>query len=359
MVPFFPVSLLFLGLFSLFLHSIYVHSRFGVKDVPNERSLHDTVTKKSGGMFFIPLFLVASLLFHFNPEWAHPLLENPSLIPKDNFYLLLVGIFIFSILGFVDDLYHLTPKLRLVLEFGIVFICLWGIHPTITAFGFVEIPWVAEILFLTIFLVFGINLVNFMDGMDWYLVLTFFICFFSIGLVLPNFYSIPNFGFSLYVILLLSMFGFIVYNFPKAKLFMGDSGSLALGFFVLVLPLLHHSKLQNQITKEGVFWDLTDYFYLFPFFWIDGITILIKRFLQKKHLFQAHREHLYQKLTETKLGKIGSLFVFSLLNGLVLGLHFLFHMMGMDRLIIFIGLFLVSLISYGLLWVWTLRKNLA
>ncbi|TGM79758.1 sugar phosphotransferase [Leptospira bouyouniensis] len=359
MVPFFPISFLILGFFSLILHTIYVYSRFGVKDVPNERSLHDTVTKKSGGMFFIPLFLVATLLFYFYPQWTDSAFVFPSPNHINDFYLLLAGIFIFSILGFVDDLIHLTPKLRLILELGIVFVCLWGIGPRTSSFGYTSIPQIVQIIFLTVFLVFGINLVNFMDGMDWYLVLTFTICFFSIGIVLPNFFSKPNFGYSLYTILFLSMFGFMFYNFPKAKLFMGDSGSLALGFFVLFLPLLFHHDSQSPDTDHPMLWDLTDYFYLFPFFWIDGIFILIKRFIQKKHLFQAHREHLYQKLTETNLGKVGSLVVFSLLNLFVLCLHFLFQHLRLGKFTILFGLFFVSLIMYAFLWVWALRKNLA
>lgn len=355
MPAFFPISYLILGGFSLFLHSIYVYSRFGVKDVPNERSLHDTVTKKSGGMFFIPLFLSSTLVFHFYPELFDS--SSTSFFPSNanDLYILLVGVLAFSILGFIDDVYHLTPKLRLVLELGFVFCCLWGITPNIGVFGLGNFPSYIQIGFLTVFLVFGINLVNFMDGMDWYLVSTFAICFFSVSLTLPEFYSKPHAGYSLYGILFLSMFGFIFYNFPKAKLFMGDSGSLALGFFVFILPLLN----ENVNQKNAEIWDLTDYFYLFPFFWIDGVTILCKRFLEKKHLFQAHREHLYQKLTETKLGKVGSLFVFSILNLLVLLLHFFLQQGEWGKMGTFSIVFLSSLFLYGCVWVWTSRKNLA
>ncbi|XDD47167.1 glycosyltransferase family 4 protein [Leptospira sp. WS39.C2] len=355
MPAFFPISFLILGLLSLFLHTIYVYSRFGVKDVPNERSLHDTVTKKSGGMFFIPVFLISTLVFHFYPEWFEFTSNNMVPINEKNLYLLLVGVMVFSLLGFVDDVYHLTPKLRLILELGFVFFCLWGISPNISAFGYENIPSYIQICFITVFLVFGINLVNFMDGMDWYLVSTFAICYFSVGISLPEFYSKPNLGYILYGFLFLSMFGFIFYNFPKAKLFMGDSGSLALGFFVFFLPLLS----LNNVSEMENHWDVTDYFYLFPFFWIDGITILLKRFFEKKHLFQAHREHLYQKLTNTKFGKVGSLVIFSILNLMILCLHFLLEQFGFGKNLVLIVTFLTSIVFYGIVWVWTSRKNLA
>ncbi|TGL59937.1 sugar phosphotransferase [Leptospira jelokensis] len=359
MPAFFPISFLILGLMSLILHSIYVHSRFGVKDVPNERSLHDTVTKKSGGMFFIPVFLISTLLYLTGPVgFGFP---NPETLTNQvsNVYLLLAGVFVFSILGFIDDLIHLSPKLRLFLELGIVWLCLWVTTPNISFMTYTEIPSYAIILFLTVFLVFGINLVNFMDGMDWYLVSTFFICFFSVGLCDLPFYTFPNLGYILYAILFVSMFGFIFYNFPKAKLFMGDSGSLALGFFVFFLPLLSNPLTEGSNRGQVVRWDVLDYFYLFPFFWIDGITILLKRFSEKKHLFQAHREHLYQTLTETNVGKVGSLVVFSLLNGLVLGIHILLVQWEIGKLLTFTILFLISLLLYGIVWVWTSRKNLA
>ncbi|MCW7494405.1 sugar phosphotransferase [Leptospira sp. 2 VSF19] len=344
-----------LAILSLILHSFYVYSRFGVKDVPNERSLHNVITKKSGGMFFIPLFLISVLFLFFYPQTGDlfPLPENES--QKKDIYLLLAGIFTFSIIGFIDDLYHLSPKLRLFLEFSLVAVFLIGTSPLLTYFGF-DLPSILlQVFILTIVIVFAVNLVNFMDGMDWYLVTTLFLSYFSLVTVAPDFYSIGNTGYSFYGILFLSMFGFIFYNFPRAKLFMGDSGSLALGFFVMALPLFV-GKWETQ--KSGV-WDITDYFYLFPYFWLDGIFTLIKRFFQKKHIFSAHREHLFQRITETKLGKIGSLCIFSLLNLFIVCIHFVLKTNGTSHIEIFLILFLFSAISYGLLWFLIPRKNLA
>lgn len=355
MVSFFPPILAILAILSLILHTFYVYSRFGVKDVPNERSLHDVVTKKSGGMFFIPLFLVSViyLLFSSNGRNSLPFPEESS--PRLDIYLLLAGALIFCILGFIDDLYHLTPKLRLFLEFAVVALFLVGTNPEITYFGMISLPKPFQVFLLTVFLVFAVNLVNFMDGMDWYLVTTLFLSFFSSAIVAPQFYVVGHFGYSLYLILFLSMFGFIFYNFPKAKLFMGDSGSLALGFLVMALPLF----VGKWGKPNPSIWDVTYYFYLFPYFWLDGIFILIKRFFQKKHLFSAHREHLYQRITETKLGKVGSLVIFSLLNLTVVCIHFVLKSNGISNLMTLAFLLLYSVISYGLLWTLIPRKNLA
>ncbi|MCT8333478.1 sugar phosphotransferase [Leptospira sp. 85282-16] len=355
MLYFFPPMFAILAILSLILHSFYVYSRFGVKDVPNERSLHNVITKKSGGMFFIPLFLLSVISLFFCPQTREAFSLPEDWVPKKDIYLLLVGVFIFSIIGFLDDLYHLSPKLRLFLELTTVAVFLVWINPVVSYFGAVFLTNSLQVAVLTIFLVFAVNLVNFMDGMDWYLVTTLFLSYFSLVLTAPDFYSIGNSGYSLYGILFLSMFGFIFYNFPRAKLFMGDSGSLALGFFVMALPLF----VGKWGTEKSEIWDITYYFYLFPYFWLDGIFTLIKRFFQKKHLFSAHREHLFQRITETKFGKVGSLCIFSLLNLLIVCIHFILKTNGISNLLLFIILFLFASISYGILWLLVPRKNLA
>lgn len=355
MVSFLPLTIAILAFISLILHTFYVYSHFGVKDVPNERSLHDVITKKSGGMFFIPLFLLVSLSLLFFPNPDFLIFSKVDPLQKFDIYLLLAGVSIFCILGFVDDLYHLSPKLRLFLELSVVALFLILINPEITYFGMNTIPKPLQVMVLTVFLVFAVNLVNFMDGMDWYLVTTLFLSFFSLVLVTPQFYGNGHLGFIFYTILFVTMFGFIFYNFPRAKLFMGDSGSLALGFFVMALPLFVGKWGE---TKSPV-WDVTYYFYLFPYFWLDGIFVLLKRFFQKKHLFQAHREHLYQRITETKLGKIGSLVIFFILNFIVVCIHFVLTIQKVPALFIFLILFLFSVSSYGILWILIRRKNLA
>ncbi|PJZ46662.1 sugar phosphotransferase [Leptospira brenneri] len=355
MVSFFLPIFAILAVLSLILHTFYVYSRFGVKDVPNERSLHDVVTKKSGGMFFIPIFLLSVIGFLFFPNGDNflPLPEGSSV--RTDLYLLLAGVLLFCILGFVDDLYHLSPKLRLFLELTLVAVFLVFVDPEVQWIFGITFVKPLEILLLTIFIVFAVNLVNFMDGMDWYLVTTLFLSYFSLSLVSPHFYAMDHLGYRLYLILFVSMFGFVFYNFPRAKLFMGDSGSLALGFLVMVLPLFvgKWEKPNSEV------WDITSFFYLFPYFWLDGIFILIKRFFQKKHLFSAHREHLYQRITETKLGKIGSLGIFSILNLAIVCIHFQLKTNGISNLRTFVILFLFSIISYGVLWSLIPRKNLA
>ncbi|MDZ4727690.1 MAG: sugar phosphotransferase [Leptospira sp.] len=291
----FLIILAILAIFSLILHAIYVFGRLGVRDIPNERSLHTEITKKSGGMIFIPYFLLLFFLWGFLSQFGY-LHSFP--FPNENFTfkLLIFGTIFFCLLGFADDIFHLSPKLRLVLEFGFAFVWIYLVSPNISLFGMeIHVTWL-KVLFLGFVMVFVVNLVNFMDGLDLYLVGTtalsiyFWIPIFSLTLGFSNSYIL------ILLLLLVSLSGFSFFNFPKAKLFMGDSGSLALGFLLFALPLI----LPRQ--NIGTF-EISLLFFLFPVFWIDGIITLIIRAYQDKHVFSAHKEHLYQLLTETKLGK--------------------------------------------------------
>jgi UDP-N-acetylmuramyl pentapeptide phosphotransferase/UDP-N-acetylglucosamine-1-phosphate transferase len=143
-----------------------------------------------------------------------------------------------------------------------------------------------------------------MDGLDLYLSLTFIITLLNLYFILN--YQINEFLF-IYLLLLSCMSAFFYYNFPNAKMFMGDSGSLPLGFMISLIPL--------YLSTEKIKPDLFNILILIPVFCIDGIFTLIKRFFEKKNIFSAHREHLYQRIQiEKNWSKKKTLFIFSSLN---------------------------------------------
>ncbi|MDF3819974.1 sugar phosphotransferase [Leptospira sp. 96542] len=345
---FFGFFLLGWAIFSLILHSFYVFSKIGVKDIPNQRSLHTETTKKSGGMVFVPLFLILVFYVSFfeNTTFFGTLKLPETTLPL---FICASG---FCILGFLDDLFQLSPILRLFIEISLVFSFLYFVSPKITFLGHSFLSPFVVYTFLTIFIVFAVNLVNFMDGMDWYLVSTLGLSSISWGILHPNLFGTNQIGFVLLGFLFVSSFGFFFYNFPKAKLFMGDSGSLTLGFLFMGLPLC----LQVDISTK---WELFDYFFIFPYFWMDGVFTLCKRAYEKKHVLNAHREHLYQKITETKLGKVGSLAIFTALNLIVIMMLFVMKLYRTDMTVIYIILTVFIFLTYFTLWVLVARKNLA
>ncbi|TGL59351.1 sugar phosphotransferase [Leptospira ognonensis] len=287
----FSVILAILALISLILHATYVFGSFGIKDIPNERSLHSEITKKSGGMIFVPLFLFYLLVTYY--------LFPGAISNAFHLKLLILGSIFFCMVGFLDDLYHLSPNIRLLLEFVFCFGWILCLNPSISLLGHLIQNQIISILFCGFLLVFIVNLVNFMDGLDLYLVGTIFVTLIFWMIIFSPAFAPKGSYFLLLTLLLCALSGFAFFNYPKAKLFMGDSGSLVLGFLLVSFPLL--------VSKESdESFELLKLFFLFPVFWVDGILTIIIRMCQKKNLFLAHREHLYQLLTETWLGKSGT-----------------------------------------------------
>ncbi|WP_108976531.1 sugar phosphotransferase [Leptospira ryugenii] len=284
-------------LLSILLHTFYVFSNFGIQDIPNERSLHTERTKKSGGMVFIPCFLISVFL------WL--LLEQTdviSFIPKfpaePKMYYFIFGLVFFCMLGFFDDIFHLTPIIRLLLEYSVVFYLLHALKFQFSLFGIqIGNEWIHLLLGSTT-IVFFINLINFMDGLDLYLVGTLALGFLFLPVLLGISFQMEVSYALIPFLFCVSLSGFAFYNYPKAKLFMGDSGSLSIGFFLAFLPLCFQKESLGKVS-DSIF----IYFFLSPTFWTDGLITLFVRAIQKKSLFSAHREHLYQYLTELKITK--------------------------------------------------------
>lgn len=264
-------------------------------DIPNERSMHSNPTKRSAGIFFIFIFWMG-LIFELYLER----------ISQKDFFFFLIPTFFLGILGFIDDLKNLSSKLKLALELIFIYTFLEFFPSPFSLFGF-ELSMFSIIsnILLTIYIVFILNLVNFMDGLDLYLSLT--LIFFTFNLFSFSQYEISP-QLNLYFLLIFSMAGFFIYNFPNASMFMGDSGSLPIGFMIAVSPL--------YLKQDADFLpDISMILYLIPIFLLDGVYTLFKRGLEKKNIFSAHREHFYQRVQlNLGWGKMKTLFIFSSLN---------------------------------------------
>ncbi|PJZ69222.1 UDP-phosphate N-acetylglucosaminyl 1-phosphate transferase [Leptospira perolatii] len=278
-------------LLSLLLCYFYLNSpSLGISDVANERSMHQGITKKSGGIWIYISSSISILIF--------------SSITGSDFPLhWWSGLSFFFFLGLLDDLKGLSPYVRFGAEFIFLFAWVsWNPIP-IVLFGLDlgNFPGgLGETLLISLYLLFFINLCNFMDGLDTYLVgslvaiaISFSICYKAI---LPNYY----------MLLFSAVFGFLAWNLPKAKLFLGDSGSLPLGFAMGTLPFLH---LQAQTKIE-----LSSVFFLAPVFFTDGIFTILTRIFKKENIFLAHRDHLYQKFAVKTTSKGWVSFLFVLAN---------------------------------------------
>jgi Fuc2NAc and GlcNAc transferase len=310
-------SFLFLKLFSFIKAPL-------LSDIPNERSMHSIPVKRSAGIVFFSLFWIINSIYSLEKDDFNP-----------DFFFIISSTLFFSLLGFLDDIKNLSSKLKLILEIIFIFIILLIYPNSFSLFTF-EIPnfRLLTIFLLTLYIVFISNLCNFMDGLDLYLSFTFLI--FIINFTIFNNFIISNY-LGILILLLFSMSSFFYFNSPNAKMFMGDSGSLPIGFLIGISPLYSN--------VEGLSKDLSFILLFIPVFIVDGVFTLVKRTIEKKHIFRAHREHLYQRVQiELKWGKWKTLFVFALLNVVPSTFYFTLRESEIGKLGILISLILIIFI---------------
>ena len=256
--------------------------RFQIMDVPNIRSSHSQPTPRGGGVaifFSFYLVLFFALLFFergpFDLKWVRGLV---------------LGGMVVSLGGFLDDVKELSPFFRLLAQVvaGLILI-LSGL-----SFKTIEIPFWKEmalgdwgILFTLIWVVWIVNLYNFMDGIDGLaagvgMIAAFFFSF-VVGKTGDDLISLSG------MILAGASAGFLIHNFPPAKIFLGDIGSSLIGFLFAGLALIGNNNLKEPLP----IW--IPILLLGSFIFDTGVTLL-RRMLKREKWFSAHRSHFYQRL---------------------------------------------------------------
>jgi len=260
--------------------SIRLARRAGVLDVPNERSSHSVPTPRMGG---VPM--VGAALFAFGC-WAFLAAgEVFSLKGLSSTILFAIAMFV---LGFWEDLSGLSPLTRFLFQFFAVMIFLWtwaGLFPNIPLGGMI-LPQFLWILTGAIWIVWMVNLYNFMDGIDGLAggeaavaSLFFFLLFARYG---ESGWAVAN------LFVAAASMGFLVHNWPPARVFMGDAGSAFLGAFygmqAVVAPLTTSVPFPVLVLP-------------FSNFILDTTVTLFRRIWQGEKWYMAHRSHFYQRMT--------------------------------------------------------------
>jgi len=243
-------------------------------DIPNERSSHTLATPRGGGLSFVITFLVALSVLG---GWGY---VTPSVLVS----LLGAGGLV-ALVGFMDDHGHIAARWRLL---GHFIAAGWGLFwigglPPITIFGVpLSAAWLSIIIGL-LYLVWLLNLYNFMDGIDGIASIEA-ICVCLGGSLL---YWLTGHAQEAVLPMLLAatVAGFLVWNFPPARIFMGDAGS---GFLGIVLGLL---ALMAGWINPLLFWG---WLILLGVFVVDATFTLARRLLRGDKVYQAHRSHAYQ-----------------------------------------------------------------
>jgi Fuc2NAc and GlcNAc transferase len=251
----------------------YALSR-SLMDIPNARSSHTVPTPRGGGVAIVLSFLLAL-----------PVLAQVQGAPwAPTLALLGAGAWV-AVVGFLDDHGHIAARWRLLSHFGAAIWALaWiGGLPPLQLFGYaVALSWVGHGL-AAIYLVWMLNLYNFMDGIDGIAGVEAVTVAIG-GALLYALIGRPDLAL-LPLLLAAASAGFLYWNFPPAKIFMGDAGS---GFLGLVLGIL---SLQAAWVAPQLLWS---WLILLAVFVVDATWTLIRRLLRGDKVYEAHRSHAYQ-----------------------------------------------------------------
>ena len=259
--------------------------RYAIKksiiDIPNSRSSHVLPTPRGGGVAIVFSYVVGLFFLSWLEKNDH----------STTFALLGSGIGV-AILGFLDDHGHIAARWRLL---GHSISAIWGLFwvggfPPITLFGYVvNIEWVCFI-FAVFYLIWVLNLYNFMDGIDGIAsiecisvclsVVAIYIYMGHMDLIWPP------------LLLACAVSGFLCWNFPPARIFMGDAGS---GFLGVVLGIM---SITAAWAAPELFWV---WLILMGVFIVDATYTLLVRLFRRCKVYEAHRSHAYQ-IASRKMG---------------------------------------------------------
>lgn len=265
-----------LGLIVLELLYFKVADKYNIIDKPNLRSSHTEVTLRGGGVIFYFGALAYFFYSGFNYPW---------------FFL---GLTLMTVISFLDDILTLSNKVRLLFHFGSVLLMVYQLEVF-------DLPW--YYLIITFIIVVGvINAYNFMDGING-ITASYSLTVIILLIIVNNYEKFIDQDLLIFSMISLLVFGY--FNFRKvAKTFAGDVGSVSIAFIILFC-------LGALIIKTG---NLI-YILFLALYGIDTIWTIIRRLSLNENIFEAHRSHLYQYLSnEAGVNKLFVSFTYGIIQ---------------------------------------------
>lgn len=252
--------------------------KYNITANPNFRTLHEVPLPKGGGIVFSTVFVMGVCFLY----WKNYLDLNLFLIFG-------IGSLAALLFGFIDDLIHISAKKKIIFQLLISCWALFWLNGGPFFYYDLLSYWLSFSL-SSCFLVCSINALNFMDGIDGMAssgsIMSALIL--SIVIMFTNDYSVLL---VLFMLLSSSLLAFIIFNWPPASIFMGDTGSVFLGYLFGVLMLI--SIMRAEIS-------LWTWIVVFGYFISDTTFTFIVRLMIVKKWYGAHRSHAYQNLARIR-----------------------------------------------------------
>lgn len=241
-----------------------------VLDMPGRRRLHALPIARGGGLALVAAIVIVTC-------WVFAV-QAPALYPP-----ILAGLLVVTVVGWRDDRQGvgIVPRLAVHLAAGLVLVFAFWTAITVIDSLFWQITLAALIVLAVVA---SINLHNFMDGANGLLAMQ---SLFVLSVVFLLSWGDDSGLSRLLLIAFAAVLGFIPWNFPQARIFLGDSGSGALGYLLAALTLWAWSLGALNLVEALLIHSLV---------LIDALSTLVFRMLARRRWWQGHREHLYQWL---------------------------------------------------------------
>lgn len=315
--------LIFIALLIMELFYLKIATFKNIKDTPNYRSAHTKPTIRGGGIVVVFAFLLYALFYQPNPDY----------------YLLLSGVLLVSIISFIDDLVTLTSKVRILVHL----IAFTLIFYSLNILNFTSLITIVTIIFTYIFSIGFLNIYNFMDGINGITFLNALVSYVTL-LYLNECYQIFTDS-SLLISLILSTTVFGFFNFrKKAICFAGDIGSITIGFSLIYFSLKFYIETSNKLI-----------FLIFSVYLLDGGWTIFERLIRRENIFKAHKRHLYQLLANDL--KISHLYLSStyFIIQLLVNIIIIIYLANNSCNILILSFVLLS-VSYALFKIFVIKK---
>jgi UDP-GlcNAc:undecaprenyl-phosphate/decaprenyl-phosphate GlcNAc-1-phosphate transferase len=298
-------------------------------DSTNERKVHTGNIPRLGGIGIFYSFLISLLIISFFlDDSMDKTVWNRQYAPV---IICFLGI---HFLGLIDDFNNIRARIKLVFQIlasAIILIAGFWFRNILIPFDPFRIELGAVSYFITFFWLIGTtNAINLIDGIDGFAggVSAIIALSFGVFFIVRNDIVAAIIAFAFIGALL----GFLVFNFPPAKIFMGDSGSLFLGFFLGVLPILDSGK---QLLSMNIISSIT----LMGIPILDVLSAVIRRRRKKVSFMAPDKEHIHHKLLSISLSPRKTLFI-------LYGLQLVLSVCALSNLYFIEGAFYINLLAW-------------
>jgi len=259
-------------------------------DIPNERKVHKVPMPRMGGLAIFGAFLLGYMLF------ARTSIQMLSI---------LIGGFVIVLMGIIDDIKPLRARTKFITQ--LIASCIVVFYGNISLnnidiFGLtINFPMPLNYIITIIFIVGITNAINLIDGLDGLASGVSSIYFLTIAIIAFMLNKMQGLDTTLSLIMLGSTLGFLVHNFNPAKIFLGDTGSLFLGFTISVIALLGF--------KGATLTSLIIPILILAIPILDTVLAIFRRLLKGENIGAPDKEHFHHQLLNMKFGVKGTVLI--------------------------------------------------